>query len=442
MFRRSYIKNIYSMSYNKLLQDITSIEGELGSAIPGFDINQFLLDDKEIVKKLIADENPAMPPADIELMTDGFKNLGTNTDATDEEAQDTASRPGLGLTSQGISQSEDQLTNLSELGDTPFKKNLIDESIKKQVDTQKQYPLTEDSPYYKKARSLKATIKQKIMEFVRKVVELVKEIAFAVVTIGTSISGGVGMLAPFAFNVPGMITMILDIIMLLLSLKSKALDALSIFPFFSVLNVLCSEAALNTISAILSKLYRILKNSILSILLSIEDFIKRAISAIKNSTSSDKEGRRARTIARRLRSMEYLPNNDFVRVDEDDIDEVERILEDWEVVKTGKYIDQTKIEATLGEVKRKVSIDELLKELDNLDNVVVNVKDLTGISGDFEENVNEDIVVFDVELPNGEKIIGLSEEELDGLRSTYNVIFSENTRYTRTDGSNNITIRI
>jgi hypothetical protein len=180
----------------------------------------------------------------------------------------------------------------------------------------------------------------------------------------------------------------------------------------------------------------------LSILLSIEDFIKRAISAIKNSTSSDKEGRRARTIARRLRSMEYLPNNDFVRVDEDDIDEVERILEDWEVVKTGKYIDQTKIEATLGEVKRKVSIDELLKELDNLDNVVVNVKDLTGISGDFEENVNEDIVVFDVELPNGEKIIGLSEEELDGLRSTYNVIFSENTRYTRTDGSNNITIRI
>jgi hypothetical protein len=280
------------------------------------------------------------------------------------------------------------------------------------------------------------------MEFVRKVVELVKEIAFAVVTIGTSISGGVGMLAPFAFNVPGMITMILDIIMLLLSLKSKALDALSIFPFFSVLNVLCSEAALNTISAILSKLYRILKNSILSILLSIEDFIKRAISAIKNSTSSDKEGRRARTIARRLRSMEYLPNNDFVRVDEDDIDEVERILEDWEVVKTGKYIDQTKIEATLGEVKRKVSIDELLKELDNLDNVVVNVKDLTGISGDFEENVNEDIVVIDVELPKGEKIIGLSEEELDGLRSTYNVIFSENTRYTRTDGSNNITIRI
>lgn len=419
------------MSYNRLLEDISSVENELGTIVPGFNINDFLLDNKGIVKKLIESENPSMTKEDIDLMTDGFKSIGNNSNNNSDE----------NLSFQNLSESEEELSNLSQLGDTPFKRNLINESVINEVNSQKQYPLTEDSPYYKKARELKRTIKAKIMEFVRKVTELVREIALAVITIGTSIPGGVGLLAPFGFNVPGMITMILDIIMLLLSLKSKALDVLSIFPFFTSLNLLFSRSALNTISSILSNLYRVLKNSILSILLSIENFINKALSFIKNNMSKEKEGRRARSIAIKLRAVEYLPNNNFEYVREENVDEVEIILEEWKVVKTGKYTNFRKREATLGEVERKTNINDLMKELDNLENVKTNVKDLTGISGEFEDNVNEEIIVFDVELPNGEKIIGLSEEELDGLRSTYDVIFSDNTTYTENNNPNNISIR-
>lgn len=431
------------MSYDKLLQDITTIEKELSDAIPGIDIDKFLLDDKGIVKKLIASENPFMSPSDVDLMTEGFKIIGSAniSDLSNSINLNDLGNPIENLNVQKISESEEQLNNLSTLADTPFKKQLIDKSIKEQVDNQKQYPLTEDSPYYKKARELKTQIKIKIMQFVRKVTELVKEIAFAVVTIGTSIPGAVGMLAPFAFNVPGMITMILDIIMLLLSLKSKALDALAIFPFFSSLNLLCPENALNVISSILSKLYRVLKNSVLSILLSIEDFINKALGFIKNNMTPEKEGRRSRSIARKLRDMQYLPNNDYTFVSEDNKDEIEIILEEWEVVKTGKYINRKKRIATLGEVKRKTDVKNLLKEINNLDNIVVDVKEVTGISGEFEDNINEEVIVFDVELPNGEKIIGLSEEELDGLRSTYNVIFSENTTYTENDNPTDISIQ-
>lgn len=425
------------MSYDQLLRDIESAEEQIGSSTPGFNVNDFLLGDKEVVKNLISSENPSMSKEDVDLMTEGFNILGDNTDS-EPATNETGEIPNY---LKKNSESEEELANLSELGDTPFKKKLIDDTIETEVNNQSQYPLTGDSPYYKKAKDLKLTMKQKIGEFVRKVIELVKEIAFAVVTIGTSIPGGVGMLAPFAFNVPGMITMILDIIMLLLNLKSKALDALSIFPFFSSLVLLCSPGALEVISSILSKLYKILKNSILSVLLAIEDFIKRAIGAIKRNTSADKEGRRARSIARKLRELEYLPNNNFTRVNDDDVDEIENILENWKVVKTGRYIDSKKEKATLGEVERIQNFEDLLKELDNLEDVVINVKDVTGISGEFEDNV-EETIVFDVELPNGEKIIGLTEEEVEGLRSTYNVIFSDDTKFFEADKPNNISPRI
>ena len=406
------------MSYSELLENIKSVEKEIGASVPGFNLDDFLLSDKEIAKKLILTENPSVSEADANLMVDGFNIIGSKSE-TETEPQ----------TPVNISEAENDLSEISSFGDTPFKKKLIDDSIKDQVDNQSMYPLTEDSPYYLKAKSLKLDMKQKVTEFVRKVTELVKEIALATITIGTSVPGGVGMLAPFAFNVPGMITMILDIIMLLLGLKSKALDALSIFPFFSSLFFLTSPKALDVVSSILSSLYKILKNSILSILLGVQDFINEAISSIKSNNTPKKEKNRSITIAKKLRDLKYLPNNNFKKVNNGDINEVKNILESWEVIKTGKYINIKKEIATLGEVKRKIDINKLIDELDNLDSVVTDVKEMTGVSEeDIEKSKEEDIedtIVFDVELPNGEKIIGLSKEEVDGLKSTYNVIFSE-----------------
>ena len=83
----------------------------------------------------------------------------------------------------------------------------------------------------------------------------------------------------------------------------------------------------------------------------------------------------------------------------------------------------------------------MLKEINNLSDVVIDVKEVTGISGEFEDTVSEEYIVFDVELPNGEKIIGLTEEEVEGLRSTYNVIFSDNTKFSEVDNPNTFTIR-
>jgi len=92
-------------------------------------------------------------------------------------------------------------------------------------------PISEDDHIYEEVREIKRNITEKSTEYVTKVGELVQDTAFASIAIIQSIPGAILLLA--AMNIPGMITMLMNIILTLKFDKNqKAADVNSIFVHF------------------------------------------------------------------------------------------------------------------------------------------------------------------------------------------------------------------
>lgn len=388
---------------DKLLTTIEDQEKKL--AAPGFDMNKYLLPDSEIVKNLIAMRNPNMSKGDINLMVDGLGGEG-------EESKSIA-----------------EMDKLSEEADTPFKKKQIDDSVgdaKNNLD-KTGIPIPKTDYLYEESKDIKRMMIEKSFEFVRKIQELLQDIAFAAIALAQSIPGSIQLIiTPVfpvpAFNIPGMITMLMNIILTLNSLKSKCADVKGIFVYFSKIKIVCSEKDANTVAGILNKFNKTLDTTICGFTAKIDAFTGSASSAMKSSLDPAEEGKKIRTITKQLRKMDYLPKNNFNDVDEDDVDGINNILTEWEV------IDRTsKTRAVRRKKESKDALENALSSIEKLDNLNNELKELTTI----KEPVGkvDEVIVYDVEFPDGKIVKGLTKDEVDGYATTYNVIYSPNVKF-------------
>lgn len=388
---------------DKLLTAIEEQEKKLKA--PGFDINEYLLPDSEIVKNLIAMRNPNMSEGDINLMVYGLGGQG-------EESKSIA-----------------EMDKLSEEADTPFKKKQIDDTV---VDVKNNLektgiPIPKSDYLYEEAKDIKRMMIEKSFEFVRKIKELLQDIAFAAIALSQSIPGSILLIStpifPLpSFNIPGMITMLMNIILTLNSLKSKCADVKGIFIHFSKIKIICSEKDANIVAGILNGLNKTLDTTICGFTSKIDEFVSSASSAMKSSLNPAEEGKKIRTITKQLRKIDYLPNNNFDDVDDDDVDSVNNILNDWEV------IDRThRTRAVRRKKESKDALDNVLSSIEKLDNLNNDLKELTTV----KEPVGkvEQIIVYDVEFPDGKIVKGLTKDEVDGYVATYNVIYSPNVKF-------------
>lgn len=392
---------------DKLLTNIEDQEKKL--AAPGFDMNQYLLPDSEIVKNLIAMRNPNMSKGDINLMVDGLGGSGDESESIAE------------------------MDKLSEEGDTPFKKKQINDTVddsKNNLD-KTGIPIPKTDFLYEEAKDLKRMMIEKSFEFVRKIQELIQDIAFAAIALIQAIPGSIQLIiTPVfpvpAFNIPGMITMLMNIILTLNSLKSKCADVKGIYVYFSKIKIVCSEKDANTVAGILNGMNKTLDTTICGFTSKIDAFTGSASSAMKSSLDPAEEGKKIRTITKQLRKMDYLPNNNFTDVDEDDVDGVNNILTEWEV------IDRThKTRAVKRKKESKDALDNALSSIEKLDNLNNELKELTTIKepeGGATTPIDE-LIVYDVEFPDGKIVKGLTKDEVDGYAATYNVIYSPNVKF-------------
>jgi hypothetical protein len=390
-------------NYEKLLENIE--KSEKGLSTPGFNMNDYLLPEIEIVKNLILVRNPGMSKGDINLMVDGLESTGEK------------------------SKSIEDLDRLKDQGDTDFKKKQISDSVNdtKMNLSKGGIPIPKTDFLYQEAKDLKRIMIEKTYEFVRKIQELIKDIAFAAISLVQAIPGSLQLIiSPVfpvpAFNIPGMITMLMNIILTLNSLKSKCADVKGIFVYFSKLNLVCSPSDADKVAGILNNFNETLDNTICSFTNKIDAFTGSASKVIKSTLDPTEEGKRIRTITRQLRRMDYLPDNNFNKVDEDDEDGVRSILEEWEVI---DRMNRTKA------VRRKKSsqdaINSTLSSIESLDSINNDIKELTSIKEPVSK-FNETIV-YDVELPDGTIIKGLTKDEVDGYAAIYNVIYSPNVKF-------------
>lgn len=388
---------------DKLLENIESSRKELKA--PGFDMNQYLLSDSDVVKNLLSIRNPNMTKGDINLMVDGLVDTGEQSSSIKE------------------------MESLFNDGDTDFKQKIISDTVEDSKNNLDKtgIPIPETDFIYEEVRDLKSMIVEKSFEFVRKIQELIQDMVFAGITIAQSIPGAIQLitnppvLLP-AFNIPGMVTMLMNIILTLNSLKSKVDDVRGIFVNFSKLRVVCSEENANTVASILNGLNSKLNNEISSFTDEIDIFTGSASSSIKSSLDPSEEGKKVKTITKQLIRMKYLPNDNFILVDEDDKDGVNNILEEWEV------IDRTnKTKAVKRKKESKDNLDNLLSSIEKLDNVNDELKELTKVKK--PSTGSTEMTVYDIEFPDGKIIKGLTKEEVDGYTKTYNIIYSPSVKF-------------
>jgi hypothetical protein len=406
--------------YDELLKNTEEGKEKL-EKISGINISELILPIDDIVKNLMKYENEFLTDDDVNLMVDGFSD----------------NSPIL-----------KDLENIKQEGDTPYKQKLISNSINKiKEDIEKAgiLPLAKDNFYFKKAKDLASELVEKIMNFLRKVKELLQELVYAVVNLVSAIPGGILMLMPFAFNVPGMISLIMTVLTSISSLKSKCADVLENYKFFDKLEIIFSRPSLNIISYIINTLHTVLVDIICGTLIKSTEFIDEAFNKIREIISKD--GDNAKKICKRLKKLKYIykkkdkwlidvnynkekPDS----IDPDDADEIESILETWEVFDVeacgncGIRCDSTGIrrKEDMNEILNK--IDEFSSEVENLNEKIPSDKSKFDLILQNENDYQE--YVYDISLPNGEKIIGLTEEELQFYLDKYNVIYSDNTKYT------------
>jgi len=402
------------MSFNKLMNTVDKLEKS--PAPPGvFDISSQLLPVNEVVKNILIIEDN-LPKEEAELMVDGFipQNISKRKSNTQKEIE-----------------------NLKKEGDTKYKNKLIDDSVKDNIkvlsDTDTGAPLSSKSPYHKKAKEILALVKEKVTQFFRKIKELLIEIGVVVVSIASSIPGAALMVSPFAFNVPGMITMLMQMIQLLSMLASKVADLTTFFKYFKYLPLVLSPSNLNSVSSVINSSFQSVNLAFKPLESGINSFLSSSKKTIKSKSKGDKI---PRYITARLRKLKYIewslppkgipPFNqyriDIKKVSEDDLDEVEEILENWEVVFLKNKKVAVKKKKMLDIEGNEVTIESLLDALDKVEVLFDNIKNNL-------PDIQTDDFLYDVTFSDGRTLFGITKQEVDGLEVTYNVIYSENVKY-------------
>jgi hypothetical protein len=391
-------------NYELLLSNLDKLEKNISILSENsLSLDKYFLPTNDIIKNLIKIENPYLSSDDINLMVDGF--------GSKEDLENIRNGSSIS-TSKTINDLLDLENQVDSESKSLIVSNIVDNSLS-DIESLN----TPSDTYYQKAEDIKNDIKNSFDIFQQKAKDLLLETNISSLMIINSIPGSIlsGSVAPFVPNIPGAISSISNVMITLVGLKSKFISLLPELKKVKKINLILNKNGVNIISGFLNALITLLLGPIINILKAIKEFIKRAISALLSHTEARKEEKRARKIAKQLRNYKYLPNNNFNSVDEDDKDDIELILEEWEVVEVG-----AKKPGKLGKVKRKNSIEETLSKLDDLSNQLDDFENLVP-SIDTPDNTE---LLYDVELSNGDILLGLNINEVNALSSKYELIFA------------------
>ncbi len=398
-------------NYSKLLNNLELLEENINNLSSNpFSIDKYLLPTDKIIKNIILIENPYISTGDIDIMIDGF--------GTTEELKDI--RNGI---SKSKSKTIDNILDIESEVDSEVKSSAISKIIDDSLSESNAYSLNNPTDvYFQKADNLKKELVNSFNVFQSKSKDLLLETNISTLMITNSIPGAIlsGSVAPFVPNIPGAISVISNVMITLTQLKSKFISLLPELKNLKKINLILSGSGLNIVSSFLNNLISLLIGPIFKVLMLVSDFIKNAIGSLLKHTDSKKEQKRARQIAKKLRSYDYLPKNDYTSVDADDIDDVELILEEWTVVDVG-----AKKPGRLGKVKRKVNLNDSLKILEDSLSTIDDFKELLPDLNNIDsiDTIDSSSIVYDVELSNGEILYGLTIEDVNLLKENYEITF-------------------
>jgi len=354
------------MSFQKLEQNIDKLNDKIAES--EFDISKFFMDDSQIYKNIIRLKNPTIDEESLELM------FGTLEQQSDRFLTDV----------------KQQLEGIYPLPENKYKQQV--EEIKKEVKNAV-------SQLYKEFKSLTTLLANS-----------------TVMTISSIPALAITVTAP-PWNIPDAITKCSMLIDLFFKIVDKIKSSLSLFSPIKDLKFLVDPKNEQQITSPINFIIE----GILALFNPINllgEFISNLTDFLKSLFGGEREDKAIKRVTKRLRKLDYLSgirDEDLSKVDEEDKEEVNQILENYKVVRPRSSDNAV-------ELRNK---GELKNQIDSLQD---NVEDLNKfIEENQPESTNElNNFVFDVKLPDGSILRGLTKEELNDIEKLYDFKFVSN----------------
>lgn len=361
-----------SSSLNILIKNIEKLETKVSKS--EFDISEYFSTDSEILKQILKIKNFNLSKEDINLMVD---------DVVDNKIPN------------GIS-------------DIKKKELEIKNEMRKKAESLGIYGKGLMDKYKEEINQLKSDIKNSADMLSNGAKTLSKKIANSVIAVSNSIPGIIAMIVAPPWNLPAALTLLSILIDLYLSLID---EIKKIIPFITPLKKLKFVIEKSNID----KVVKILNGFILIILAlwepidKINGYINEILEFLKNLfKGGDETKKMIRKATRKLRKLDYLPNEKWPTDKEsDEYEEIESILETFEVVSPTDKKSALRIKNS---EKISKQIDNFISQMEKLPEVsnVIDIPDET---------------LYDVKLPNGTILYKIGEDELDNIKETYEVIY-------------------
>ncbi len=401
--------------FNTLEKNVTTLQEKIYGM--NFDISKSYLPDKEIVKNIIKSKNPNMTKDDVELMVEGnldtynpginmkdIKPISTSATAS------TSTKPGI-------------LSNTITSATASSTKKVVGDLAKKH----KLYPMDKNSVYYQEAKKIKSDVRESVMMLFKEQKELMQDLAKTSIQVGSSISGAAILIAPLSFNVPGAISVVLLVIDAISKIISKMMN---IIMHLGPLKYLVLLIPANKADSIIKPI-----NTVLKILISLFDSTKMLQKLIDKLMS---------ILKKRIKGA------NSAGIMKEKCDGLKKELAELmgQLLMANKFkMKKSAIEEINKKISEKKGEIEACEERANMLLKAEDLKDTT--DGNFEEVALSDIFnqvdptlneqmekiteankefysyVYDVHLPDGSIMANLTDDELDDIRSKYNIIFED-----------------
>ncbi len=354
-----------------------------------FDISKYMLPDKEIIKNIIRSKNPLMSKEDIETMVYGYDY---------KSAIEVAS----------------SLINNNQVIPDEISKAVF----KGEYDP---YPLPLASQYYKEAQNLKNEVKSAASMVMAHKTEMINDLSSSMTMLTTSIPGIAMMVSAPPWNVPGALSLASLVLDSMNDLTSKSIKIINHLQPLKKLDLVLSEKFLQIVIKLLNPVIMVLL-AILKPIETIKKFINKLIEKIKSLLNTTNCRKRIRRIKRQLRRKNVelaakkaaqiaarFPklNSSLVSSLQEDIDDLQDEIEDLKQ-------QLADVSANCG---KKIQLEQDIENLNQL------VQDINAQSEVWIETLQYE-TVYDVQLPDGTLLSGLSEDELELLKKEYTIILN------------------
>jgi methyl-accepting chemotaxis protein len=262
------------------------------------------------------------------------------------------------------------------------------------------YPLDKDSPIIEGAKKKKMEVREAIANFVSKQKEMLNDLIASLSIVVSSIPAMGILITTPPFNVPAALTLINLVFQSINKLVGSIVNLIAILEKVKGLSTYFGDKAYREVARVITPVVEFL-TKLIDPIGALKKFIEKIIEQIKklfNGDNCKKHRRRLnRDLRRKKRDLAKEMDEEEKKDLQDEVDQLNERLKDLE-----KNCKKTSVE------QDTESINQLLKETNEMSTQIVD--DIT------------ETLVYDVTLPNGEVLTGISEDALQDLKLRYTVL--------------------